>query len=86
MQKLIPQIFCHSFAFAFMTVKLFKDSSEGRGSQERAAQIMDIRGILKFIRKKVKVYRKQAVAEGNLTDLHGKEDHQKFSKLIKMQT
>lgn len=29
-------------------------------------------------------YRKKAVAKSELKDLHGKADHQKFSKLIKM--
>lgn len=36
------------------------------------------------IRQKMKAYRKQAVAEDDLKDLHAKEDHQKFSKWIKM--
>lgn len=42
--------------------------------------------ILKFIGKKAKAYRNEAVAEGILKDFHGNEDHQKFSKLIKMLT
>lgn len=36
------------------------------------------------MRKKIKAYGKLAVAEGDLKDSYGKENHQKFSKWIKM--
>lgn len=63
----------------FQNVKLFsKDSSEGREASGKSAPEM-VSWILKFIGKKAKAYRNEAVAEGILKDFHGSDRFTKSS-------